>query len=66
MFLLALLLLGLFMSGVLKKKKSAPIYVDADGRDNIMPYNDEGKDMTNTRLNLATEEEISLPTLISV
>jgi len=42
LFLIVTALLALFASGVCKKTKSVPVYVDADGYGNIMPYNDEG------------------------
>jgi hypothetical protein len=34
--------MSLFMAGVFKKKEAIPIYLDEDGKDNIMPYYDEG------------------------
>ena len=41
-FLLVLVLVALAVSNLSKKNKAIPIYVDESGRDNIMPYNDEG------------------------
>lgn len=41
-FMLVLLLLALFIANFQKKHKAIPIYVDENGRENIMPYNDEG------------------------
>ena len=41
-FLLVLVLVALFMAALNKKNKAIPIYVDEDGQNNIMPYNDEG------------------------
>ena len=41
-FLLVLVLVALAVSNLTKKNKAIPIYVDESGRDNIMPYNDEG------------------------
>lgn len=41
-FLLVLMILALFMANFQKKHKAIPIYVDENGRENIMPYNDEG------------------------
>jgi len=42
-FLLVLVLVALAMANLSKGKgKAIPIYVDENGKDNIMPYNDEG------------------------
>ena len=41
-FLLVLVLVALAVPTLSKKNKAIPIYVDESGRDNIMPYNDEG------------------------
>ena len=41
-FLLALILISLLLAGKLRKKK-VYIHLDDDMKDNIMPYNDEGK-----------------------
>ena len=41
-FLLVLVLAALLVAGKLRKK-TVPVYIDDDPRDNIMPYHDEGK-----------------------
>ena len=41
-FLLVLVLVALAVANLSKKNKAIPIYVDDNGRENIMPYNDEG------------------------